>query len=63
MAIAACFLAEIENEPTWFEKAIALVCDDYNLNQQAILTSGSLVAEGWLDISPIRLVTFVGCSS
>lgn len=35
-----------------------IVLADYNLNRQAILLSGSLLAGGWLDIAPIRLVTF-----
>jgi hypothetical protein len=35
-----------------------IVLADYNLNRQAILISGSLVAGGWLDLAPIRLVTF-----
>ena len=35
-----------------------IVLADYNLNRQAILISGSLVAGGWLDFVPIRLVTF-----
>lgn len=37
-----------------------MVLADYNLNQQAILLAGSLVAGGWLDLVPIRLVTFEG---
>lgn len=37
-----------------------IVLADYNLNRQAILISGSLVAGGWLDLVPIRLVTFEG---
>ena len=37
-----------------------IVLADYNLNRQAILISGSLVAGGWLDLAPIRLVTFEG---
>lgn len=38
---------------------------DYNLNRQALLISGSLVTKGWLDLVPIRLVTFdeVGLSA
>lgn len=35
-----------------------IVLVDYNLNRQAILLSGSLAVGGWLDIVPIRLVTF-----
>ncbi|NJR63480.1 MAG: ACP S-malonyltransferase [Cyanobacteria bacterium CRU_2_1] len=35
-----------------------IVLADYNLNRQAILISGSLVAGGWLDLAPIRVVTF-----
>jgi hypothetical protein len=35
-----------------------IVLVDYNLNRQAILLSGSLVAGGWLDLAPIRLLTF-----
>jgi vacuolar-type H+-ATPase subunit F/Vma7 len=35
-----------------------MILADYNLNRQALLLSGSLVAGGWLDITPIRLVTF-----
>ena len=35
-----------------------MILADYNLNRQALLLSGSLVARGWLDITPIRLVTF-----
>ncbi len=35
-----------------------IVLADYNLNRQAILISGSLVAGGWLDLAPVRLVTF-----
>lgn len=35
-----------------------MILADYNLNRQALLLSGSLVAGGWLDIAPIRLVTF-----
>ena len=37
-----------------------IVLADYNLNRQAILISGSLVAGGWLDLAPIRLMTFEG---
>lgn len=42
-----------------------IVLADYNLNRQAILISGSLVAGGWLDLAPIRLTTFadVGLSA
>ncbi|MDY6786115.1 MAG: ACP S-malonyltransferase [Cyanobacteriota bacterium] len=38
---------------------------DYNLNRQALLLSGSLAVGGWLDIIPIRIVTFeeVGLSA
>ena len=35
-----------------------IVLADYNLNRQAILISGSLLAGGWLDLAPIRLATF-----
>lgn len=35
-----------------------IILADYNLNRQAILLSGSLVNGGWLDLVPIRLVTF-----
>ena len=35
-----------------------MILADYNLNRQAFLISGSLLAGGWLDIAPIRLVTF-----
>jgi hypothetical protein len=35
-----------------------IILADYNLNRQAMLLSGSLIAGGWLDIVPIRLVTF-----
>jgi hypothetical protein len=35
-----------------------IVLVDYNLNRQAILLSGGLVAGGWLDLAPIRLLTF-----
>ncbi|AKG20841.1 hypothetical protein [Calothrix sp. 336/3] len=35
-----------------------IILADYNLNRQAILMAGSLVAGGWLDITPIRLTTF-----
>ena len=35
-----------------------IVLADYNLNRQAILISGSLVAGGWLDLIPIQVVTF-----
>jgi hypothetical protein len=35
-----------------------IVLADYNLNRQAILISGSLVAGGWLDLALIRLMTF-----
>ena len=31
---------------------------DYNLNRQALLIAGSLAAGGWLDLAPIRLITF-----
>lgn len=31
---------------------------DYNLNRQALLLSGSLLARGWLELVSIRLVTF-----
>jgi hypothetical protein len=31
---------------------------DYNLNRQALLLAGSLASGGWLDVVPIRLVTF-----
>ena len=37
-----------------------IVLADYNLNRQAILISGSLVAGGWLDLAPIQLMTFEG---
>lgn len=36
-----------------------IILVDYNLNRQAILLSGSLVNGGWLDLVPIRLVTFL----
>jgi hypothetical protein len=32
-----------------------IVLADYNLNRQAILISGSLVAGGWLDLAPIQI--------
>lgn len=35
-----------------------IVLVDYNLNRQAILLSGSLAAGGWLELTPIQLVTF-----
>jgi hypothetical protein len=35
-----------------------IILADYNLNRQAILISGSLVAGGWLDLAPVQLVTF-----
>lgn len=35
-----------------------IVLVDYNLNRQAILISGSLLVGGWLDLAPIRLMTF-----
>ncbi|ELR98555.1 hypothetical protein [Gloeocapsa sp. PCC 73106] len=35
-----------------------IILADYHLNRQAILLGGSLVAGGWLDIVPIKLVTF-----
>ena len=35
-----------------------IVLADYNLNRQALLLSGSLAVGGWLDLVPIRLVTF-----
>jgi hypothetical protein len=35
-----------------------IVLADYNLNRQAILISGSLLTGGWLDLTPIRLMTF-----
>lgn len=37
-----------------------MVLADYNLNRQAILLSGSLLTGGWLDLVPIRLITFEG---
>lgn len=37
-----------------------IVLADYNLNRQAILISGSLLASGWLDLIPIQLITFTG---
>ncbi|NES19820.1 MAG: ACP S-malonyltransferase [Symploca sp. SIO3E6] len=36
-----------------------IVLVDYNLNQEAILLSGSIASGGWLDLVSIRLVTFV----
>jgi hypothetical protein len=35
-----------------------IILADYNLNRQAILISGSLLAGGWLDLAPIQLMTF-----
>ncbi len=35
-----------------------IILVDYNLNRQAILLSGRLAIEGWLEIVPIQLVTF-----
>ena len=35
-----------------------IILVDYNLNRQALLLSGSLASGGWLDLVPIRLVTF-----
>jgi hypothetical protein len=35
-----------------------IVLADYNLNRPAVLLSGSLLAGGWLDIVPIRILTF-----
>lgn len=35
-----------------------IILADYNLNRQAILLFGSLVAGGWLDLAPIQLITF-----
>ncbi|MBW4524335.1 MAG: ACP S-malonyltransferase [Phormidium tanganyikae FI6-MK23] len=42
-----------------------IVLVDYNLNRQAMLLSGSLVAGGWADLISLRLVTFkaVGLSA
>ncbi|NJO80916.1 MAG: ACP S-malonyltransferase [Cyanobacteria bacterium RM1_2_2] len=37
-----------------------IVLADYNLNRQAILISGSLLAGEWLDLVPIQLITFEG---
>lgn len=37
-----------------------IVLVDYNLNRQAILISGSLLAGGWLNLAPIQLMTFEG---
>lgn len=37
-----------------------IILADYNLNRQAILLSGSLLAGGWLDLVPIQLITFEG---
>ncbi len=31
---------------------------DHNMEGQAILLGGTLVTEGWLDLIPVRLVTF-----
>ena len=38
---------------------------DHNIEGQATLLGGTLVADGWLEIAPLRLVTFadVGLSS
>ncbi len=35
-----------------------IILVDYNLNWQALLLSGSLMTGGWLDLVPLRLVTF-----
>jgi hypothetical protein len=35
-----------------------IVLADYNLNRHAVLLSGSLLAGGWLDIVPIRILNF-----
>ncbi len=35
-----------------------MILADYNLNRQALLLSGSLVTGGWLELTPVRLVTF-----
>lgn len=35
-----------------------IVLVDYNLNQEAILLSGIIASEGWLELVEIRLVTF-----
>ncbi|NJK76908.1 MAG: ACP S-malonyltransferase [Oscillatoriales cyanobacterium RU_3_3] len=35
-----------------------IVLVDYNINRQALLLAGRLTAGGWLEIAPIRLVTF-----
>ena len=35
-----------------------IVLVDYNLNREAFLLSGSINSGGWLDLIPIRLVTF-----
>lgn len=35
-----------------------IILADYNLNRQALLISGSLLAGGWLDLAPIQLMTF-----
>lgn len=37
-----------------------IVLANYNLNRQAILLAGSLVADGWPDLVPIQLTTFKG---
>lgn len=35
-----------------------IVLVDYNMEGQAILLWGTLAAEGWLDLVPLRLMTF-----
>ncbi len=35
-----------------------IVLVDYNLNQEAILLSGTIASRGWLNLVLIQLVTF-----
>ncbi|MBP0021869.1 MAG: ACP S-malonyltransferase [Cyanobacteria bacterium SBLK] len=35
-----------------------IILADYNLNRHALLLSGSLISEGWLEVVPIQFVTF-----
>ncbi|MGK7923891.1 MAG: hypothetical protein AB4290_01330 [Spirulina sp.] len=35
-----------------------IVLVDHNLNRHALLLSGSLISQGWLELVPIQFVTF-----
>src|SRR5262249_11390275 len=54
----SCHPGQVGGSKSETQPAMITVLVDHNMEGQAILLWGALAAEGWLDLVPLRLLTF-----